>query len=89
MDYEDRASLLLHHVYPPHLRQLRRRHTYPAGKTGTRPADHECDRAINWGWLATQDTASETQWLRHVRLRKPLLIKVDGRTSRGVITYED
>ena len=40
---------------------------------------------IDWNWLATQKTVQETAHLRHVRLEKPLDIRVDGSTGRGVI----
>ena len=40
---------------------------------------------IDWGWLAQQEVIEETQYLRHVRLPKPLQVKVDGRNSRGII----
>ena len=39
----------------------------------------------DWDWLDKQAVANETQFLRHVRLAAPLLIRVDGRRSRGVI----
>ena len=40
---------------------------------------------INWDWLNQQETIEETRFIRHVRLAEPLLIKVDGRKSMGVI----
>ena len=40
---------------------------------------------IDWDWLDQQECISETQYLRHVRLSVPLLIRVDGRRGRGVI----
>jgi len=40
---------------------------------------------IDWDWLGQQESVSETQFLRHVHLPAPLLIRVDGRQSRGVI----
>ena len=40
---------------------------------------------IDWDWLDKQAVINETQFLRHVRLAAPLLIRVDGRQSRGVI----
>ncbi|HLF89255.1 MAG TPA: PEP/pyruvate-binding domain-containing protein [Anaerolineales bacterium] len=41
--------------------------------------------AIDWDWLNRQEIVEETQYIRHVHLRHPLKIKVDGRHSRGVI----
>lgn len=40
---------------------------------------------IDWQWLASQPAAAETAHLRHIRLTQPLLVKVDGRTGRGLI----
>lgn len=40
---------------------------------------------IDWDWLAQQAVIGETKFLRHVRLPKPLQVKVDGRNSRGII----
>ena len=40
---------------------------------------------LDWGWLEQQDTVTETKFIRHVRLPSPLLVKVDGQNSRGVI----
>jgi hypothetical protein len=45
------------------------------------------ERPIDWKWLAAQETAAETEFVRHVRLGAPLRIKVDGRTGRGGIWY--
>lgn len=41
--------------------------------------------SIDWQWLGQQDVVQETPFVRHVRLRDPLCIKVDGRSGRGVI----
>lgn len=43
---------------------------------------------IDWEWLDRQATVRETEFVRHVRLRAPLIVKVDGRTSRGVICHD-
>jgi Pyruvate phosphate dikinase, AMP/ATP-binding domain len=42
---------------------------------------------IDWDWLNHQPVVEETGFLRHVRLAKPLHVKVDGRHSRGLVTY--
>ena len=47
---------------------------------------HAGDHRIDWDWLARQERVAETRFARHVRLTHPLRVKVDGRTSRGVIT---
>jgi len=41
---------------------------------------------LDWGWLASLPVHMETPHLRHVRLQGPLTIKIDGRTSKGVVT---
>jgi hypothetical protein len=40
---------------------------------------------IDWKWLQSLAVVSETPHLKHVRLQEPLLIKIDGKASRGVI----
>jgi hypothetical protein len=40
---------------------------------------------IDWDWLDTLPTIRETAMVRHVKLKEPLKIKVDGRSGRGVI----
>ncbi|HEX9887262.1 MAG TPA: PEP/pyruvate-binding domain-containing protein [Longimicrobiales bacterium] len=40
---------------------------------------------IDWNWLAKQPAVAESELLRHVRLENPLLVRVDGRTGRGVV----
>jgi hypothetical protein len=48
---------------------------------------YDRDRPIGWSWLRRQKAVAETNFVRHVRLPSPLSVKVDGRTSRGVICY--
>jgi hypothetical protein len=43
-------------------------------------ADH-----LDWDWLARQRAVAETEVVRHVRVDPPLVVKVDGRTGRGVV----
>ena len=40
---------------------------------------------INWNWLNLQPVVHETELIRHVRPTEKLLVRVDGRTARGVI----
>lgn len=40
---------------------------------------------IDWEWLEGRDEVADMSFTRHVRLPKPLLVKVDGRSGRGVI----
>ncbi|TFG41381.1 MAG: phosphoenolpyruvate synthase PpsA, partial [Syntrophobacterales bacterium] len=40
---------------------------------------------IDWDWLLAQPTEAATTYLRHIRLAKPLTIKIDGKHSQAVI----
>lgn len=40
---------------------------------------------IDWGWLDDQQEMQSTQFVRHIRTAQPLVIKIDGRSGRGVI----
>ncbi len=40
---------------------------------------------IDWEWLRARPAASETGFLRHVRLETPLRVEVDGRIGKGVV----
>ena len=40
---------------------------------------------IDWNWLDRQETVSETERVRHVRLPSPLNVRLDGRGRTGVI----
>lgn len=42
---------------------------------------------IDWAWLAQQPAATETEFVRHVRLAHALDIRVDGRTGRGIVRH--
>jgi hypothetical protein len=44
---------------------------------------HATDRAIDWDWLEACPAASETRFLRHAELSKPLDVRLDGRSGRG------
>jgi hypothetical protein len=50
---------------------------------------HTDRHPIDWGWLERQDLVAETPHVRHARLSRPLRIKVDGRSGRGVIVRPD
>jgi hypothetical protein len=39
---------------------------------------------IDWQWLEKAPAVGETQYLRHIRLGKPLLLKADGRHGQCV-----
>jgi hypothetical protein len=40
---------------------------------------------LNWAWLRSQPVAGETKHVCHVRLEKPLILKVNGHTSESVV----
>jgi hypothetical protein len=40
---------------------------------------------IDWDWLDKQETVTEKSFVKHVKLKKPLLIKADGRNAIGII----
>ena len=40
---------------------------------------------LDWAWLAAQPAVRETSTVRHVRFERPLVVKMNGRKSEGVI----
>ena len=40
---------------------------------------------IDWSWLKSLPVAEETPYLRHIRLERPLRIRIDGKSSQAVI----
>jgi hypothetical protein len=46
---------------------------------------HHARPGIDWSWLDSQPVLAETEYVRHVRLSQPLVVRVDGRSGRGVI----
>lgn len=40
---------------------------------------------VNWDWLRDQREIERKEYVRHVRLPRPLTVKVDGRTGRGLV----
>ena len=44
---------------------------------------------FRWEWIDSLPAMRETPWIRHVRFEKGLTIKIDGRTSEGVITERE
>ena len=46
---------------------------------------HDGAYPVRWDWLNAQRVVTETGLVRHVRLESPLLIRVDGRSRRGVV----
>ena len=40
---------------------------------------------LDWDWLNAIEPASESGFLRHLRLDRPLEVLVDGRNGKGVV----
>ena len=40
---------------------------------------------VDWKWLADLPAVRETEFLRHVRLPSPVVVKMNGRTGEGII----
>jgi hypothetical protein len=51
--------------------------------------EHHGPYAIDWSWLTAQPVAQSAAHATHVRLDRPLSVRVDGATGRGVITHHD
>jgi hypothetical protein len=49
---------------------------------------HSGKYSIDWDWLEQQPSEEETEFVRRVKLQKPLTVKVDGRNSRGIISAQ-
>jgi CheY-like chemotaxis protein len=43
---------------------------------------------VDWNWLTSQPLANETTHIGHIRLDKPFILKVDGRSSKCVMYLE-
>jgi hypothetical protein len=43
---------------------------------------------LDWEWLNKQKIIRDSQFVRHVKLNEPLHVKVDGKSSWGVICHE-
>jgi hypothetical protein len=46
---------------------------------------HAGEYRVDWDWLRDQKEIESKEFVRHVRLSRPLTVKVDGRTGRGVV----
>ena len=45
----------------------------------------EGDDFVGWDWLQKQEAIREGVFLRHLRFQKPIVSKIDGRASKGVL----
>ncbi len=41
--------------------------------------------SVDWQWLNKQEVVEETENVRHVKLKKPIIVKVDGKRNVGVV----
>ncbi len=48
-------------------------------------ANLEMSNAIDWDWLKSHEVIEETDYILHVRTKKPIEIYADGRSGKGVI----
>jgi len=46
---------------------------------------HTSEHAIDWDWLENLELIEQNDFIHHVRVPEPLLIKVDGRSGKGVV----
>lgn len=63
-------------------------HNLSSFQVGYFAVHHSGPYAIDWGWLARHTAEMDMEFTRHIRIDKPLVIKLDGRTGRGVIIHE-
>jgi hypothetical protein len=47
--------------------------------------NHQSKEFLDWSWLREQPQVEATQYVRHVKLERPLLVRMDGRKSCGLI----
>jgi hypothetical protein len=48
---------------------------------------HAAARGIDWAWLEAQPVVHDGEFVRHARLARPLAVRVDGRSGRGVVRW--
>lgn len=63
-------------------------HNLSSFRTSYFMVPHGKYRGINWDWLNRQPVVHETDLIRHVRPAGNLVVRVDGRSRRGVILPE-
>ena len=47
----------------------------------------EGEGRVDWGWVERQPVLTDLKYVRHIRLAKPLDIRIDGSTGKGVIAH--
>lgn len=43
---------------------------------------------INWDWIKNQKVKTETEFFRHIRLKKSLVIKMNGKERKSIVLYK-
>jgi len=41
--------------------------------------------SIDWDWMDNMPSVEETEYIRHIRLEEPLEMRIDGKSSKGII----
>ena len=59
--------------------------TLPPGAEKSTAAPGTAGEYVDWEWLDARPAHVETDYLRHLRFRKPLSVLLDGRESRGLV----
>ncbi|HSG28847.1 MAG TPA: PEP/pyruvate-binding domain-containing protein, partial [Candidatus Krumholzibacterium sp.] len=49
---------------------------------------HGDRHSIDWEWLRSRKAGLEMEHVRHIELDSPLIVRVDGRSGRGVILHD-
>ncbi len=49
--------------------------------------EHDGPYRIDWDWLNRQQTVNETPFVKHVETARPLHIRVDGGSGRGIVRH--
>ena len=44
---------------------------------------------VDWNWLESKKPKKKLEFVKHINLKKPLLIKLDGKAGRALITKSD
>lgn len=47
--------------------------------------EKDAENFVDWKWLEKQPVVNESDFVKHVRTKKPLTTKINGRESKGVI----
>ncbi len=60
-------------------------HNMISANTGYMTIGNDDTSDMDWEWLDAQPAAGESQNLKHIRLSRPLEVRLDGKRGRGVI----